>query len=144
MKLQSKLVDRFAIAERRFDQLTEKFAAFTKTLEFFAEPRCPVRGVLITKTEDPLFLVVTYRTAVIGIRMLCELTETGTASARIVCTLEKPSFSAEKQLLGSFSFNGQGFTDHEVAEGEDPVEVEYMAPEIVLSLLHLALQRGAA
>ena len=144
MKLHPRLIDQFAIAERRFTQLTEKFAAFTKALEFFTDPRCPVRGVLITKTDDPLFLVVTYHTVAIGIRMLCELTDTGVASARIVCTLEKPSFSVDKKVLGSFSFNGQGFTDHEVTEGEDPVEVEYMAPEIVLSLLHLALQRGAA
>ena len=144
MKLQSKLIDRFASTERRFDQFTEKFAAFTKRLEFFSEPRCPVRGVLVTKTDDPLFLVVSFRTVAIGIRMLCELTDTSTASARVVCTLDKPSFSIEKKPLGSFSFNGQGFTDHEIADGEDPVDLEYMAPEIVLNLLHLALQRGAA
>ncbi len=144
MKIQPNLFDQFANAERRFNHLTEKFAAFIKALEFFAEPRCPVRDVLITNTEDPLYLVVTYRTVAVGIRMLCELTDTGVASARIVCTLEKPSFTVDKKLLGSFSFNGQGFTDYEVADGEDPVEMEYMAPEIVLSFLHLALQHDKA
>lgn len=144
MKIQSKIVERFAIADRRFDQLTQKFAAFVKTLEFFGESRCPVRGVLVTKTDDPLLVLVAYRTVTITVRMLCELSDAGVGSGRVVCTLEKPSFTTEKKLVGSFSFNGQGFTDHEVADGEDPIELEYMAPEIVLSFLHLGLQQGAA
>ena len=89
-------------------------------------------------------VVVTFRTVTISLRMLCVLTEAGVASACVVCVLEKPSFSTEKKRIASFSFNGQGFTDHEVAQGEDPVEVEYMAPDIVLGLLDLALQQSAA
>lgn len=144
MKIQSNILERFENADRRFNQLTQRFAAFVKALDFFGEQRCPVRNVHVSTTEDPFFVYVKYRTATIAISMLCELSETGTASGRIACTLEKPSFTNDKQLIGSFGYNGQGFTDHEVSDGEDPVSLEYMAPEIVLSFLHLALQKGAA
>jgi hypothetical protein len=144
MRLLPTAINRFAAADRRFDQFTQKFAGFVaRTLDYFSEQRCPVRGVLVTRTDDPLAVIVTYRTVTLGIHMLCELTHEGAASGRVLCTLEKPSFSKEKRLLGSFSFNSQGITDFEADEGDDPIDLEYMAPEIVLTLLHQALQLPA-
>jgi hypothetical protein len=140
MKLHAKLLDRFVNAERRFNQFTKKFAEFVETLEFFKQQRCPVPGVEIKKTDDPLCVIAVYRTVSISLRMLCELSKDSVALARVVCVLETPSFAAEKRILGSFTFNGQGFTDFEPEEGEDPLEVQYMAPEIVLHFLHLALE----
>jgi hypothetical protein len=50
----------------------------------------------------------------------------------------------ERKVLGSFTFDGQDVTDHEVDEGDDPVGMDYMAHEIVLSFVQLALQHRAA
>ena len=144
MKLQTDLLNRFKSADRRFDRFTENFAAFTMALDDFADAQCPVRGVKITKSDDPHFFAVAYRTVTIDIRMLCELSDTGTATARVICTLARPSFAMERKVLGSFTFDGQGVTDHEVDEGDDPVGMDYMAHEIVLSFVQLALQHRAA
>lgn len=144
MKIQADIIKRFENADRRFNQLTPMFAAFVKALDFFSDLRCPVRDVHVSTTEDPLLVLVRYRTVLIGISMLCELSDRGIGTGRIVCSLEKPSFSKEKKIIGSFGFNGQGLTDHEVTPGDDPVSLEYMAPQIVLSFLHLALQKDAA
>ena len=144
MKLQTDLVNRFKSADRRFDRFTEHFVAFTTALDDFADAQCPVRGVKITKSDDLHSFAVTYRTVTIDIRMLCELSDTGTATARVICTLARPSFSLDSKVLGSFGFDGQGISDHEVAEGDDPVGMDHMAREIVLSFVQLALQHRAA
>ena len=144
MKLQTDLLNRFKSADRRFDRFTENFAAFTMALDYFADAQCPVRGVKITKSDDLHSFAVTYRTVTIDIRMFCELSASGTATARVICTLARPSFALERKVLGSFSFDLQGITDHEVDEGDDPVGMDHMAPEIVLSFVQLALQHRAA
>lgn len=144
MKLQTNIFDHFSNAERRFAQFGPRFSAFVETLEFFQEPRCPVPRVKIKKTDDPLHFVVEYRTVSVGFRMLCELSEASVASARVVCVIEKPSFTAEKRILGSFTFNAQGLADFKVSGDADPIDIQYMAPEIVLHFLHLALERGVA
>ena len=144
MKLQSNLIDCFASADRRFTQFTQKFEEFVDALEFFNEQRCPVSGIVITKTDDPLVVQATYRTVSVSVRMLCELSETSVATARVVCILEKPSFQTEKRRVGSFTYNGQGMANFEASDGSDPIEVQYMAPEIMLNFLHSALQQSAA
>ena len=144
MKLLLKPLDRFASADRRFTQFTQKFAEFVEALDYFKEQRCPVSGIVITKTDDPLVFQAAYRTVSVSVRMLCELSESSVATARVVCILEKPSFQIEKKLVGSFTYDGQGMANVETSDGNDPIDVQYMAPEIILNFLHLALQQSAA
>lgn len=142
MKLQPNIFDRIRSADSRFAQFTQKFDEFVKTLEYFSERRCPEAGVVITKTDDPLVIHATYRTVCVSVRMLCELSETSVATARVVCILEKPSFQIEKKIIGSFTYNGQGMANFEINDGRDPVEVQDKGPEIMLNILHLALQQA--
>lgn len=135
-------MDRFANADRRFDLLAQKYANFVNALSFFEERRCPVRGISVTKTDDPLSVRVRYRTVTICLQMLYEMSDSGSVSGRVVCIIEKPLFSTERRLIDSVSFNTQGLI--EVNEGEPPLELEHMAPEIVLGFLNLGLNQQVA
>ena len=143
MRLTQNTIDRFANAANRVERVRAKFAGFNRSLGFFSEPRCPVRGVVVDVGTDAFFSKVSYGTVAIGFRFLDVLSAEGSASGRVVCTLESPLFTETEPVLGCFKFNPQGFTDFEVSEGADPIEVEYMAVEIALHFLHTALERDA-
>lgn len=132
MHLTVNVLDRISNAERRFERLRQKFAIFIRNLEFFTEPRCPVRGVAVATTADGNFCTVSFATVVVGFRLLFSLSSDGAAAGRVVCTLEAPIFTEIKPVLGSFKFNPQGFTDFEVTEGADLIEMEQHAAELVL------------
>ena len=141
MKINPNVINRFSVAEQVFAECTRHFAEFVKTLDYFSEPRCEVRGVVVTKTDDPLQVIVAYRTVSIRIRMLCELSMEGKASARVVCTQLEPSFAEEKRVVGTFTFNRHGHTDIETSPNEDVVEIGWAASAIVLNFMYLALQQ---
>lgn len=141
MRLTANIVDRLSNAERRFVRLKEKFSVFVRQLEFFSEPRCPVRGVVITASSDGNFCTASFTTVTVGFRLLFTLAPNDVAAGKVVCTLEAPVFTETKPVLGSFTFKPQGLTDFEVAEGADPIDMEQHAIELVLHFVNAALER---
>ena len=144
MKLKAQALDRLAQADSRFARFDERFNGFVQQLAFFNEPRCPLKGVEVEVSPAERRFTVKYRTLVVGFRLLFQLNTQGSPSARIACTLEEPSSDKDKVSLGTFKFDPQGFTDFEVDQGADPIELEEMAPEILAHFIRLALEHGAA
>ena len=144
MKLTAHTFERLAQADSRFSRFDDRFNAFLQRLTFFNESHCPVKGITIELVPTERRFTAKYRTVVVGFRMFFQLNAQGTTSARVVCTLEEPYAEAIKASLGIFTFNAQGFTDLEVDQEGDPIELEEMAPEIVVHFIQLALAHGAA
>ena len=143
MQLTERVGPRLDRAGQRFEQLKRPFQAFIERLACFAAPRCEVRGVVVTPTPDEFYFTVSFTTVTVGFRFLLALEANSVAHGRVVCTLEKPTFTETKPVLGSFTFNGQGETDFEVAEGVDKLDIDFFAPEIVLHFINAALERPA-
>lgn len=141
MRLTPNLLDRFINAERRFERIEERFAAFQKQLDFFGESRCPLRGIKVEKSADGLACKLAFPTVSVAFRLLLSLTATGIATGKVVCTLEEPRFATDTPVLGSFTFNVQGVTDLEVHEDADVIDIEQHAIELALHFINAALER---
>lgn len=141
MHLTDNLVDRLSNVDRRFERLKEKFFDFVRQLEFFSEPRCPVRGVVVISSLDETFFSASFATVTVGFRLILNLTPDAVASGKVVCTLESPIFTENKPLLGFFTFKPSGITNFEVPAEEDPIDIEQHAVEIVLHFVNAALER---
>lgn len=58
-----------------------------------------------------------------------------------MCSRQIPGLYKDSDILGSFTFLGNGHTDFEVEPGRDPIELEYDAEKIVLHFLNLAIDK---
>lgn len=143
MKLTQNVVDRLISAQSRLSRIRGQFERFYKSLDFLAEPNCPIHGITLTKTGDASFCIVSFETVSVGLRFLQTFNSSGLASGRMVATLESPKFTATPTVLGSVTFNPQGLTDFEFEDGADPLDMDTHAVVIALHFVHLALERSA-
>lgn len=142
MQLKPNLVERIGYVDKRFNQLREKFSVFLTNLDYFAEPKCHIPGVKVTKAADGLSCSVAFATVVIEDRFLVSMRKDGSGpTGHVICTLEAPLFMEEVPLLGSFTFKGKGTTDFEPPANADPIEIDTHAAELVMHFVELALQR---
>ncbi len=144
MKLAPEAFERLTQIDTRFNRLGDKFNLFLQQLTFFNEARCPLKGVVVEAAADARCVSVQYRTVKLTLRLLFQLNEQNSPSARVVVTLEKPDDGKFNEELGAFTFNLQGFTDFELDADGDPIDLEGKALEIVVHFLSLALKHGAA
>jgi len=144
MKLTQNPLARLQNAERHFNQIESTFDNFVKRLDFFKEPSCPTRGVVVAVQEQRRAFVVTYKTVRLLFRLLLTLTPQGVASALVVCTWADQDDKGSRVELGRFAVDRSGRIDFEDASDGDQIDLEGMAPEIITHFLLLALERGAA
>ncbi|MBU0910489.1 MAG: hypothetical protein KKA54_15705 [Proteobacteria bacterium] len=141
MKLTENVIDRAEYAAKRYDSFKEAFVRFMKGAAYLTEPSSPIRGLSIEPSLDKNHFDVTF----VGMTIrFCFLVQYGTDNAltgRVVIVRETPTFSDTPDIIGAFSFNGKGVTDFDVAEGDDKLEIEYNAVEIVLHFLDQALAK---
>ena len=144
MKLNPQALERLSQADLRFNRFDERFKTFLQQLPFFNEPRCPIKGITVEVAPDERGFSAKYRTIKIAFRMLLQLNAQGAPSARVECWLEEPKEGEKRVSLGNFTFNPLGATNFDPDPEGDPVDLEGMAPEILLHFIHLALEHGAA
>lgn len=143
MKLREGADARFAQLRSRFDRIEARYAAFLAALKYFKNPGVAVLGVSVDLPDTEPYAKASFGTVTVGFRLLHALSTEGSALGRVVCILESPASGSERPVIGSFTFNSQGFTDFEVPGGSELAEIEYSAPEIVLHFLDVALARPA-
>ena len=144
MKLAPDSFDRLLQTDTRFNRFDDKFKLFLQQLTFFNEPRCPLKGVVVEAAADSRSVTIRYRTVTVTLRLLFQLNEQNSPTARVEGTLEKPGDAKSIEKLGTFTFNPQGFTDFDPDADGDPIDLEGKALEIVVHFLTLALKHGAA
>lgn len=144
MKLTPKPFERLQSAEPNLNQLESHFKTFAERLSLFEKSSCPVRGVKVKTQEDGKSFVVTYKTVRLRFRLVLQLSLQGQATARIVCTWADSTDKMEVPELGSFTVDKNNNTDLVDSTDGDQIDLEGMAPEIVLHFLLAALQQGEA
>ena len=139
MKLISKVFDRAAYAQKRYGRLNEHFVQFLAGAAFLTEPASPVKGLAFSEALNANYFDAFFLGMQIRFRLHAYYGSDDALLGKVVVVREVPTFSEVSDIIGSFSFNGQGTTDFEVAEGADNIEMKYSAAEIILHFLDLSL-----
>lgn len=139
MKIVPNIAARIAATHRLHTKLRAVFDSFVAQLDYFASDKCEVPGVSISANAGSDTFTASLSTVRLAFTFVVQRTDAA-SRGHVVCVKEAPSFSDEVRILGSFSFDVQGLADIEVAPGEDPVDLNYAAVEVVLCFLDLALK----
>ncbi|MFZ2986611.1 hypothetical protein [Ideonella sp.] len=143
MQIHPGTLNRFINAEYVFERVKGCFSDFQTALDTINDQRhrSQVKGIVSECVERGQFTKIRYGSVVIGLRLLLVMPQEESAKGVVVCTLEEPQFEAHKPILGSFTFNGGGYTDIEHEEGADRIHMEQNAFWIILEFLSMALGR---
>lgn len=143
MHIEKNIVNRITQAGRRYAKFQEAFASFIKGAEYFSNPQGEIKGVELVVPQGLGYFDVKLATIQIRFHFTICYAADDSLRGKVVCVLQPQPFSDTKKILGSFTFNGQGETDFEVPVGEDKIELNYSAIEIVSHFLEQGIRQQA-
>lgn len=138
MRLDPITPERLIRAARRFERIEQQFAEFSRALDWFKSPECPLRQVTVEQGEDLRCVIASFGTTKVALRLHLILGEDGVAAGQVVCTRSQPKLGATDPLIMSFTFDAQGRTSFDMSPDGDPVELGQNAVEIVMHALEAA------
>lgn len=141
MKLTEKVFDRVDHVARRYARFNEGFSSLLKGAEYLTEPSSPIKGLSLNASLDQNFFEVLFAGMTIRFCFFVAYGIDGALAGRVGVVRVRPTFSDTQDIIGSFSFNGQGITDFDTSDGNDKLEISYNAAEIVLHFLDQALAK---
>lgn len=144
MKLTEKVFDRIAHVARHYSRIQDRFASFLKETEYLTKSSSPIKGLSINASLEDNYFDVLFAGMTIRFSLLVTYSSDGVSSGRVVVVRVSPVFSDKKDIIGSFTFNGQGITDFESADDNDKLDIGYNASEIVLHFIDQAIAKPLA
>lgn len=141
MQISHKVVDEIIHVERRYTRLTQIFAGFVERAKYLVGENSPLKAFKLKVSADENSLDAIFAGIHLRFQLLPGYGEDGSVRGRVVCSRQVPGLYKESDILGSFTFLGNGNTDFEVEQGSDPIEMEYHAIEIVLHFVQMAIQK---
>lgn len=141
MNIEHNIVNKSIHAERRYVRLKEKFSEFARGAEYCLEPRCEVKGVVISISENREYFDALFATIQVRFQFTVCYAADNSLRGKVICILQTPSFTDTKKIIGTFTFNGQGEADFEVPAGADKIELGYSAVELVLHFLDKGIRQ---
>jgi hypothetical protein len=139
MRIAPKVHEQAVSACRRYSRLKGAFGRFYVGGQLLTEQRSRLENFVFEPSlENNRFDVL-----LMGMRLQFLFAplydENGALHGNVFCSRCHPRFSENPLLIESFKFDAQGITDFEVDEGQDRLEIEYNAPEIILHFITQAL-----
>lgn len=141
MQISHKVVDEIIRVERRYTRLTQIFASFVERAQYLVGENSQLKALKLKVSADGSSLDAIFAGIHLRFQLLPGYGEDEVVRGRVVCSRQIPGLYKESDILGCFTFLGNGNTDFEVEQGNDPIEMEYHAIEIVLHFVQMAIQR---
>lgn len=141
MQISHKVVDEIIHVERRYARLAQIFAEFVERAQYLAGENSPLKTLKLQVSADGNSLDAIFAGIHLRFQLLPVYGEDGSVRGRVVCSRQVPGLYKDSDVLGSFTFFGNGNTDFNVEEGGDPIDMEYHAIEIVLHFVQMAIQK---
>ncbi len=141
MQIGHKVVDEIIHVERRYTRLARIFADFVEKTQYLAGESSPLKALKLQVSADSSSLDALFAGIHVRFQLLPGYGEDGSVLGRVVCSRQIPGLHRDSDILGCFTFSGNGNTDFNVEQGHDPIEMEYHAIEIVLHFVQIAIQK---
>lgn len=140
MKIDTNVVQRMAQVERKLNRFRAVFSGFIEGAKWLKQPSFPVQGIELQASPQNDYLDVFFSGVCIRFMLILAYREDGEICGRVLCLRQIPVLSDKRDVIGTFSFSGQGTTDFEVDVGDDPIDMEYCAGVIVLHYFDQAIK----
>jgi hypothetical protein len=141
MKLSKQIFDQANSSLKKYGRFKEIFKRFFNSANFLTAPDTPVEGVVFKPFLDENYFDTYFDGMRIRFLFLQNYVSDDELMGKIVAVRVWPTFSETPDIVASFTFDGEGFTEFEIANGQDKVNIEYKAAEIILLVLDQALRK---
>lgn len=141
MQISPKVVDEIIYLERRHTRLTQIFSVFVERAQYLVGENSPLKGFKMQVSPDSSSFDVIFAGLHVRFQLLPGYAADGSVLGRVVCSRQISGLYKDNDILGYFTFLGNGNTDFNIEQGCDPIEMEYHAIEIVLHFVQMAIQK---
>ncbi len=141
MKPSKQIFDHANFTTKRYGRYKEIFKRFFNSAKLLTEPDTPVEGVVFKPSLDENYFDIFFDGTRLRFLFLESYAADDTLMGKIIAVRVWPTFSESPDIIASFTFDGEGFTNFEVADGHDKVNIEYKSAEIILLIFDLALRK---
>ena len=141
MQISPKVVDEINHLERRYTRLAQVFAVFVERARYLVGENSPLKVLKMQVSADGSSLDAIFAGIHVRFQLLPSYAADGSVLGRVVCSRQISGLYKDNDILGCFTFLGNGNTDFNVDQGSDPIEMEYHAIEIVLHFVQMAIQK---
>lgn len=139
MELTKNVVERMTLVDKRHLRFRQVFVRFVERAKYLAEPDSPVKGIKLEASPQEDLLDVSFGGIQVRFLLMVCYGDDGSPRGKVVCSRSVRNLADAIDFVGSFTFSGQGTTDFDFAQGDDGIEMEYHAIEIVLHFLNAAI-----
>lgn len=139
MELTKNVFERIAQVDKRHVRFMQIFATFVERVQFLGGPNSTIKGIKLEAAAQENILDVFFAGIRIRFLLLVCYGEDASPRGRVVCSRKIQNLFDTNDIVGSFTFSGQGVTDFDVEQGHESVEMEYHAIDIVLHFVNLAI-----
>jgi len=139
MELTKNIVERITLVDRRHLRFRQIFVRFIEKAQYLAEPDSPIKGIKLEASTQEDLLKVSFGGIQVRFLLVVCYGDDGSPRGKVVCSRAVRNLSDTIDFVGSFTFSGQGITDFDFAQGDEDIEMEYHAIEIVLHFLNAAI-----
>jgi hypothetical protein len=139
MKITENVYEKIVAASRRYSRLKSAFERFYAGGQYLSEQQSRLESFVF----QPSFESNKFEILFLGMRiqfLFVPLFDGNNAlQGNVICSKHHHVHSDKLIQIGSFKFDGQGMTDFEVDEGQDKLEIEFKAIDIMLHFVNEAL-----
>lgn len=140
MKLDRDWYNHLDRISQRYAQLRRHFTSFSKSAVELLDSKPPAKELSIRPGPGEECISLSFAGTALRFQFLVEATPTDEAlRGRVFVTRVAPSLTGTPDVIGSFTFNYQGFVDMDANDGADKRGIEDNASAIVLHFLDQAL-----
>lgn len=126
---------------RRYLELKARFDSFFNGAQYLLDPSSKIVNLSFDASLDNNYFNVLFAGMQLRFQFVPSLLEDSSLHGVVYCLRESPKFIESKDIIGTFIFNGRGITDFEVDDGNDRLEIEYNAGDIIMHFVNQALAK---
>jgi len=141
MQISNKVIEEIALVDRRFTRFLQIFAGFVERAQYLIEENSKFKSFQLEISAEGNRLDAIFAGIRVRYQLLPSYGEDRSVRGRVMCLRQIPGLCDDNDILGSFTFMGNGITDFEVEPGHDPIELENDAVKIVLHFIALAIDK---
>ncbi len=141
MKLAKQIFDQANYTMKMYGRYKEIFKRFFNSAKFLTQADTPVEGVVLKPMLEENYFDVFFSGVRIRFLFLANYGEDGVFAGKIVAVRVWPTFSETPDIIASFTFDGEGFANFELANDSDKINIEFKAAEIVLLVLDAVVRK---
>ena len=140
MKLTEDVLNRTVDAQKKHRRMKAIFFEnFRRGAEFLTDEEGPIKELMLGSSPEENYFDIFFLEMQIRFRFFTCYGADDALTGKVVVLRQSPALSKIPDVIGGFSFDAEGITDIEAAEGNGKIEIGRSAQQIILHFIDQAL-----